>query len=393
MSSTTFGAPFDYDDADVILRSSDQVDFRVHRIILSTFSPFFKTMFSLPQPDAASISRKQNPVVDLPENSRTIAALLTPIYQADSVATEPTSLDDLIIALAAAKKYDMAVVSRHLITKFARSKAVQDDPMVAFCVAYSHELGEAARVAAKASLKHRMNLDNIVDQLQFLNVAAFPQLYKYHRACSAAAAAAVSGSELYWITSSHSISSWQNLANNPQCPQSQSSKCLRHQYRIKKHDTVTTRRYDDYNPYVYWNATTPYYNYITRVHSVLLEHPCREAVTNHIFLEPFYKEGNGCQTCRLTLLGLPEFSRILGEEIERRISEVRHFLAYFLDTSHSIEGRSRVAILTISGLSTFVCSPESSCSEIAGGKTLSLWALVVYHSSGWTGALNLSLVI
>ena len=246
--STAFGAPFDYDDADAILRSSDQVDFRVHRIILSTFSPFFKTMFSLPQPDAASISRKQNPVVDLPENSRTIAALLTPIYQADSVATEPTSLDDLIIALAAAKKYDMAVVSRHLITKFARSKAVQDDPMVAFCVAYSHELGEAARVAAKASLKHRMNLDNIVDQLQFLNGAAFPQLYKYHRACSAAAAAAVSGSELYWITSSDSISSWQNLANNPQCPKSQSSKCPRHQYKIKKHVTVTTRRYDDCDP-------------------------------------------------------------------------------------------------------------------------------------------------
>ena len=104
-------------------------------------------------------------------------------------------------------------------------------------------------------------------------------------------------------------------------------------------------------PYV--NLATPpaYYEYITRAHKVLLEHPCREAVTNHIFLEPSYK-GKACQTCWYTLLGLPEFSRLLGDEVERRVSEVRHFIAYLLNTSHSIEGQSRVAILTFSGLST-----------------------------------------
>ncbi|KAH9066765.1 hypothetical protein EDB87DRAFT_1588082 [Lactarius vividus] len=52
-SSIPFGPPFDGPDSDTILRSSDQVDFYVYRIILSKSSPFFKSMLSLPQPDTS----------------------------------------------------------------------------------------------------------------------------------------------------------------------------------------------------------------------------------------------------------------------------------------------------------------------------------------------------
>ncbi|KAI0255963.1 hypothetical protein BJV78DRAFT_1113987, partial [Lactifluus subvellereus] len=45
--------PFDDADADIILRSSDQVNFHVYKVILSVASPFFKDMFSLPQPVGA----------------------------------------------------------------------------------------------------------------------------------------------------------------------------------------------------------------------------------------------------------------------------------------------------------------------------------------------------
>ena len=74
-----FVSPFDYDDADVTLRSSDKLDFHVHKLILSTSSPLFKSMFSLPQTDA-TVSLNQKPIIDLPENSKTIGALLTRIY-------------------------------------------------------------------------------------------------------------------------------------------------------------------------------------------------------------------------------------------------------------------------------------------------------------------------
>jgi hypothetical protein len=41
--------PFDRPDADVILRSQDNVDFHTFKILLSLSSPLFNTMFSMPQ--------------------------------------------------------------------------------------------------------------------------------------------------------------------------------------------------------------------------------------------------------------------------------------------------------------------------------------------------------
>ncbi|KAI6101550.1 hypothetical protein EV401DRAFT_792944 [Pisolithus croceorrhizus] len=43
-------SPFDHVKADVILRSSDDIDFRVFKSFLSLASPFFETLFDLPQP-------------------------------------------------------------------------------------------------------------------------------------------------------------------------------------------------------------------------------------------------------------------------------------------------------------------------------------------------------
>ncbi|KAH9000402.1 hypothetical protein EDB92DRAFT_1831068 [Lactarius akahatsu] len=300
MSSTAFGPPFDHADADTILRSSDQVDFPVYRVILSASSSFFKSMFSLPQPEA-SVLEKQKPVIDLTENSRTISIILTLIYPVVSVATEPESLDDMIDACVAAKKYDMAAVSRRLIQMFTESDIVRDKPVVAFCAAYSHELGEAARVAARASLKRRMNLDNLGDMLQHINGPAFHQLYKFHRACSNTASEVVSGAHLTWITTGHYT--WWSLANKGctyACP--------------KYHYTIGPSRSA-------WEIPAPYHDYITRAHKVLLEHPCKEAVTPNYFLYPSYGQ-KGCSQCQLSAFGLPEFSYLLGEEVERRVSEV-----------------------------------------------------------------------
>jgi hypothetical protein len=307
--STAFGPPFDDADADAILRSADQVDFHVYRVILSKSSPFFKSMFSLPQPDYGSSEKR--PVVNVTENSRTINVLLAFIYP---VKTEAILLNDAMDALSAARKYDMAAVSQRLYEKLANSKVVQDSPVEVFCVAYSHKLGEAGRIAAKASLKHRMSLDDIGDKLRYTNGPALHQLWKFHRACSATAAKAVSDDELTWIAKSDST--WWDLARVSWC------QCNKHTYKIgTSRDT--------------WDATTPWHNYITRAHNVLLQHPCAEAVAHDSVRGPSYSE-KMCATCKGSLFGLPEFIRLLGEEVERRVSMVRHSLALFFNLSHSI---------------------------------------------------------
>lgn len=233
-----FVSPFDYDDADVTLRSSDEFDFHVHKLILSTSSPFFKSMFSLPQTDA-TVSLNQKPIIDLQENSQTIAVLLTQIYPVVSATTEPETLDEIVDALAAAQKYDMAAVSQRLNEKFTQSKFMQDDPIAAFCAAYSRELAIPARAAAKASLKRRMNLDSIEDQLEYTNGPAFHKLYKFHRACSAAATQAVSGTHLTW---------WE-LANRTGC-----TRCTRNCYTRPVNPGSSSQ--------IAWKATLPYHNFM-----------------------------------------------------------------------------------------------------------------------------------
>ena len=324
--STAFGPPFDDADADTILRSSDQIDFHVYRVVLSKSSSFFKSMFSLPQPETSS-SEERNPVICLTENSRTIEVLLTFIYP---LATEPelVSLDDMVDAFVAARKYDMDRVSQRLIPKFAKSKVIQDSPVEAFCTMYSYKLGEAAHIAAKASLKHRMRLDDIGDKLQYTNGPALHQLWKYHRACSAAAAEAVSGTHLTWITSFDRI--WPDFMRD-KC----SMVCLKYSFALGPSGKC-------------WNTNESWHGYIQRARNVLLEHPCREAVAHDSVLKPSY-ERIMCYSCRCTVMGLPEFVRLLGEEVENRVSMVRNFLVDFLDISYSMtlaEGQSRVTILT-----------------------------------------------
>ncbi|KAH9169863.1 hypothetical protein EDB89DRAFT_1377990 [Lactarius sanguifluus] len=308
---TPFGPPFDDADADTILRSSDQVDFYVYRVILSKTSPFFKSMFSLPQPDT-SVSEKQIPVISLTENSETIAVLLSSIQPTVAAKfLQFVPLDVMIDALVAAKKYDMDVVSQCLVQKFAVSKAMQDSPVEAFCLAYSHELGEAARAAAKASLKHRLRLDDIGDKLQYTNGPGLHQLWKFHHACSVTAVEVVSDDHI--LVELSYDSAWWDFKDTP-CKSSGShgSGCRKYHYKVGPSDSWNS-----------WEATAPWHDYITRARDVLLEHPCSEAVTNYSLLKPSYNNVERmCISCQRTLYGLSDFSRILGEEVERRVSEV-----------------------------------------------------------------------
>ncbi|KAH9000398.1 hypothetical protein EDB92DRAFT_1940134 [Lactarius akahatsu] len=276
-TSTPFGPPFDDADADTILRSSDQVDFYVYRVILSKASPFFKSMFSLPQPDSqAGVSEKQIPIISLTENSKTIAVLLASIHPTVAAKfVQFVPLDVMIDALVAAKKYDMDVISHCLVQKFAMSKAMQDSPVEAFCLAYSHELGEAARVAAKASLKHRLSLDDIGDKLQYTNGPGLHQLWKFHHACSATAVEVVSNNHI--LVEQPYDGTWWDFKDTS-C-RSSGSECRKYRYKVGPSDSWDS-----------WDATAPWHDYITRAHNVLLEHPCSEAVTNYSLLKPSYNK-------------------------------------------------------------------------------------------------------
>ena len=74
---TTPGFPFDNPDADIILRSSDNVDFRMYKLDLRRCSPFFAAMFTLPQPlSSAEQSEDGIPVIPMSESAVLLRILL-----------------------------------------------------------------------------------------------------------------------------------------------------------------------------------------------------------------------------------------------------------------------------------------------------------------------------
>jgi hypothetical protein len=88
--------PFDASDADLVIRSSDFVNFKVHKPVLAMASPFFKDLLSLPQPpDSESVDGL--PVVQLSEDSELLSTLVSMLYSLGIVV--PNSYDKVLSLL------------------------------------------------------------------------------------------------------------------------------------------------------------------------------------------------------------------------------------------------------------------------------------------------------
>ena len=82
--------PFDVPDANLIIRSSDYVDFRVHKPVLAMSSPFFKDLLSLPQPhDSDTVDGL--PMIQFSEDSELLNCLFSMLYPLHPV--RPNSYD------------------------------------------------------------------------------------------------------------------------------------------------------------------------------------------------------------------------------------------------------------------------------------------------------------
>ena len=92
---------FDVSDTNFIIRSSDLIDFRVHKSILATVSPIFKDLLSLPQPSDSEIVDGL-PMVQLSESSELLNSLLSTLYPIRTVI--PNSYDKVWHFLASCRK-------------------------------------------------------------------------------------------------------------------------------------------------------------------------------------------------------------------------------------------------------------------------------------------------
>ncbi|KAI9062822.1 hypothetical protein FKP32DRAFT_1758411 [Trametes sanguinea] len=172
---------FNNESADIVVRSSDNVDFRLHKLVLSLASPVFNGMFSLPSDQNAS----DNPV-EVTETSSTLEGLLRFCYPMGP----PTfsQIDDLRLVLDAACKYEMDFVIEYL--KVYLRLFLPSEPMRVYCIAYKCEDPELARAAASRLLEREDPLANHDSTPEFneLPMMALAKLTAYRKACAKAAA-------------------------------------------------------------------------------------------------------------------------------------------------------------------------------------------------------------
>lgn len=141
-------APFNDSAADVILRTSDLVDFSVNRFTLSLASPIFRDMFEFGRPTDDSGIHPTRPIIQVSESSTTLERLLRLCYPVhEPVMSEVSHVADV---LAAATKYDMEFLIPRLLN-FLR-KMVDSQPLGVYALACQYRNEE---LAAEAALKWR----------------------------------------------------------------------------------------------------------------------------------------------------------------------------------------------------------------------------------------------
>ena len=174
-------APFSLDvpDANVILRSSDQVDFRVHKSLLAMSSPFFKDLLSLPQPPDNELIDGL-PVVQVPENANLLNSLVLLLYPTSPVT--PHSYKEVFALLAVCQKYDMVLMQSYIREEVAYGSFPELDETVAFsayAIANSLGLDPEMEDAARLTRDLPLSFEYFGEDLRLFTASALRDLFRY----------------------------------------------------------------------------------------------------------------------------------------------------------------------------------------------------------------------
>ena len=169
-------APYDFaaPDADIILRSSDGKEFRVHKVILSLASPVFQGMLDLPQPTKTPPSKI--PTVDVPESSNVLEPFLQYLYP-----RSPPKVPDLAMWEAL---YTIADKYNAMITETLRDMLIprflEISPVRVYALASHWGFEEEAKTASRGTLVLNVSNGFPEEDAKLMGIVACQKLYLLH---------------------------------------------------------------------------------------------------------------------------------------------------------------------------------------------------------------------
>ena len=170
-------------DASLIIRSSDLVNFRVHKSVLAMASPIFGDLLSLPQPSDSEFVDGL-PVVQLSEDGELLNSLVSMLYPIRRVT--PDSYDKVLYLLAACQKYDMVQVQSYIRTEVDRGSfpgPVRTEVFRAYAIACGKGLIPEMEKAARLTLEHPMTFETLGGSLRFFDGSALRDLARFRMRC------------------------------------------------------------------------------------------------------------------------------------------------------------------------------------------------------------------
>ncbi|KAL0576233.1 hypothetical protein V5O48_005743 [Marasmius crinis-equi] len=294
-SATSLVSPvFNDARADVILRTVDGVDFRMHKSLLSFASPFFEGMFSLPQPDKPSTTALQNhdglSIVPMPESSKVVEKLLMFCHPAHAPVLE--SLDEVRLVIEPALKYDMAGIVKRIIAQL--EPIIFEEPLRSYCVSWQFKLTDQVQKAAKLLLRQPLLPRRFVRELDLIPATALHRLHEYHYNCGKAARAVATA--FGWID----MSSYIRFGAGGPC------------FDCSNEETMTG----------YDNQAIParswWVEYMHEAASLLQERPCGATVKDPELLNRTFRKAVQCRYCKeRVLMEMLEFTEDFAKEVER----------------------------------------------------------------------------
>jgi hypothetical protein len=297
-STTDAPSPFDDSKADIILRSIDQVDFRVYKCLLSLASPVFETMFTLPQPSETTIAdeaRDGLTVIPIDESARTLHSLLAFCHPGCVPILD--NLDDIQEVLRLAMKFDMQGVAQRVVQVLRAPEFMQKEPLRVFAIACRFRFEDEARLAAKETLRFPVSEWKFVKELEYTSGGTHQHLLDYFFHCCVAAGEVASCFD--WITRSDYV--WFTCT---------SSSCS------DSRKTLVDVGDNAYCPKFWWKK------HMQRANATLQICPHYEIISKRDWMLAALKESR-CITClRQGPKDLVRFSNEFSKEVLRRTSEV-----------------------------------------------------------------------
>ncbi|KAF8555644.1 hypothetical protein OG21DRAFT_832006 [Imleria badia] len=322
-------APFDHAKADIILRSSDNIDFRVFKLFLSLASLSFEKLFEIPQPTEASNVQGIKDglaVIRVQENSKTLDTLLRFCYPC-TLADDPKLevLKDLVDVLAAARKYSLTTIERKVYQALSNPKILEAEPLRCFAIARRGRAHEETILAAKYTLTQPL-IPSWFQEISLISATDLLALLTYHQKCGDAVYAL--RSDVLWIQSHYGSSE-----GCPWLPRRSKSPSETKGPRVK--GLYVTSVGDDNSSCRCATSTTPTYklfksqppkwweDFMMETFVALRDKPCRATVESFVAKTVQSVRKQGCPTCSVNISEhMRDFSEVMTRKVEEVVSRV-----------------------------------------------------------------------